>query len=79
MRRLFRKALIHAVLWTAWIFGVFAFLNWTGLTDFTIASAQFWVGLAAVMTLLTMITIPLDELWAKRRDHAKRMKDRGFQ
>jgi len=61
------------------MFGFFALLNWTGLTDFSLASLQFWLGLAAVMTLLTMISIPLDERWAKRRDHDKRMKDRNFQ
>ncbi|WP_296716130.1 hypothetical protein [Erythrobacter sp.] len=79
MKRLFVKALIHAVLWTAWIFGAFAFLNWIGLADYTLSSLPFWIGMAAVMTLATMFTIPLDERWAKRRDRTKRMKDRNFQ
>ena len=79
MRRLFVKALTHAVLWTAWMFSAFAFLNWIGLTDNTLASLPFWIGMAAVMTLATMIAIPLDERWAKRRDRTKRMKDRNFQ
>lgn len=79
MSRLFSKALFTAVLWTAWMFGFFSLMNWTELTDFSLASPQFWMGVAAVMTLLFMITIPLDERWAKRRDHAKRMKGRDFQ
>jgi len=78
VRRLFSKALFRAVLWTAWMFGSFSLMNWTGLTDFLLASPQFWMGVAAVMTMLTVISIRLDERWAKRRDHAKRMKDRDF-
>lgn len=79
MSRLFRKAVIHAGLWTVWMFGCLALLSWMGFAEGTNGSVQFWIGVATVMTLLTMITIPLDERWAKRRDHAKRMKDRNFQ
>ena len=79
MRRLFGKALFRAILWTVWMFGFFALMNWAGLTDVSLASPQFWMGLAAVLTLLTLISIPLDERWAKRRDRAKRMKYRNFQ
>ena len=79
MKRLFGKALFRAVFFTASAFGFFALFNWTGITDYSQASLQFWIGLAAVMTLLNMISIPLDERWAKRRDHAKGMKDRNLQ
>jgi len=79
VRRLFVKALLHAVLWTVWMFIAFTLLSWTGLAEFESMSVQFWLGMAAVMTVLTMISMPLDERWAKRRDHAKRMKERNFQ
>ena len=79
MRRLFVRALFQAVFWTAWMFGCFTFLNWIGFGNYTLGSVRFWIGLAAVMTVATMITIPLDERYAKRRDRAKRMKERNFQ
>ena len=79
MRRLFVRALFQAVFWTAWMFGCFTLLNWIGLGNFTLGSLPFWIGLVAAMTVVTMITIPLDKRYAKRRDRAKRLKDRNFQ
>ncbi len=61
------------------MFGAFAFLHWIGLTDYTTNSLPFLLGVAAVMTLVTIIAILLDERWAKRRDRTKRLKDPNFQ
>ena len=79
MKRLFVKALLHAAVWTACMFGFFSFLTWVGFADFRSMSADEWLVIAGIMTVLTMITMPLDERWARRRDHAKRMKERGFE
>lgn len=79
MPRLFVRALTHSVLWAIWMVGCFAFFNWLGWTSYILDNVWFWVGVVVVMTIVTMVTIPLDERYAKDKDHKKRMKERGFE
>jgi hypothetical protein len=62
------------------MFAALSFSNWIGFTTYdTLDSAPFWIVVLVVTTLITTITIPLDERWAKRRDRTKRMKVRSFE
>ncbi len=79
MTKLFKKAFMHSLFWTAWMFCVFSFIEWIGWWTSSAKDFGFWLIVAASMTLLTMISIPLDERYAKRRDHRQRMKERNFQ
>ncbi|WP_120078323.1 hypothetical protein [Aurantiacibacter odishensis] len=79
MSKLFKRALIYAVLWTAWMFCLFSLMEWIGWWTSSAKGLQFWLMMAASMTVLTLISIPLDERFNKRRDHRKRMKKRNFQ
>jgi hypothetical protein len=53
------------------MFGAFAVLNWIGLTSVTLGSVQQFVVIASTMTMLSLVSIPLDERWAQRRNQVK--------
>jgi hypothetical protein len=58
------------------MFGAFAVLNWIGLTNVTLGSVQLFVVIASTMTLLSLVSIPLDERLAQRRNQVKTRENR---
>lgn len=59
--------------------GVFLFLNWIGWTSSHTGDLWHWLSVVGVMTIAMMVAHLLDERHAKKQDHNKRMRERGFE